>query len=222
MQTTPPSQKPPLRTIVAFFASAGLGLVLASALAFLACYFGLLFDGLEQIFTVLVTAGICTVVTTVSAVVFKRKGKHFTWRTLSIEVIVLALVAVSSLSWLQTRQSLQIIMDPAPVPRELRVHHGRGILFSSYVHFSAPPEVIARLIQLKGLAEVPNDPEKATDSSGWGLQQSTKNPWDWWQPAKMANPRFFYRHHDSLAIQGWSEGWWVNDATNEVYATLGG
>jgi hypothetical protein len=38
----------------------------------------------------------------------------------------------------------------------------------------------------------------------------------------ISNPRFFYRHHESLAVQGWSEGWWVNSATNEVYALSSG
>jgi hypothetical protein len=45
-------------------------------------------------------------------------------------------------------------MKPEPVPKGLRVHHGRSILFSSYVHFSAPPEVIASIIKSKGLLQV--------------------------------------------------------------------
>ena len=222
MQNTDPVQKRPMRMLAVFLASAGLALMLSCAFAISACYLGILFSGGDTFFAVLVAMAFCSIVVPVTALVFKRKGRHFAWRMLFTEVVLLALVAVSLLSWLQTRQHLEIFMNPEPVPREVHVHHGRSILFSSYVHFSAPPAVIAAIIQSKGLVEVPNEVPNKWDVSGYSMQQRTKVSWDWWQPAAMSNPRFFYRHHESLAVQGWSEGWWVNGATNEVYALISG
>ena len=67
-------------------------------------------------------------------------------------------------------------------------------------------------------AELPDKP----DITGFSSRERTKVSWGWWQPASMSNPRFFFRHHQSDAVQGWAEGWWVNGATNEVYAFIGG
>jgi len=77
MQSTPPVQKAPKRVLIAFFASVGLGLVLATMLAFLASYHGLLFSGLDSFVTILLTTGICAFVTMVTALVFKRRGRRF-------------------------------------------------------------------------------------------------------------------------------------------------
>jgi len=222
MQDIPQVQSSPVRILVVFLASAGLALVFACAFAFLACYGGLLFGGLDTFFTVLFTTCSCALVPPVAALVFKRKGKHFAWRTLFIEVLVLALVAVGLLSWLQTRQHLQIFMKPKPVPSGVRVRHGRSILFSNYVHFTAPPGAIASIIQSKELVEVPAELPDKPDITGFSSRERTKVSWGWWQPASMSNPRFFFRHHQSDAVQGWAEGWWVNGATNEVYAFIGG
>jgi hypothetical protein len=209
--------KEDMRMPAAFLASAGLALMFSYAFAIFACYLGILFSGLATFFVVLVATACCAIVVPVTALIFKRKKKHFAWRTLFIEVVLLALVAVGLLSWLQTRQALEIFMKPGPVPSEMHVHRGRSILFSCYVHFSARPADIAAIIQSKELVEVPS--EEANQNS---LLQRTKISWDWWQPAAMFNPRFFYRHHQSDAVQGWSEGWWVNGATNEVYALISG
>ncbi len=38
----------------------------------------------------------------------------------------------------------------------------------------------------------------------------------------MPGARFYFLHHKSEAVQGWSEGWWVSGTTNEVYAFIGG
>ncbi|MSR64915.1 MAG: hypothetical protein EXS18_03940 [Verrucomicrobiae bacterium] len=219
---TNPVQNTPVRVLTAFLASAGLTLVLSYVLAVVACYFGVLFSGTDSLFAVLVATVFCAIVAPVTALVFKRKGKRFTWPTLFIEVMLLTLVAIGLLSWLQTREKLKTFMDPVPVPSGVHVHNGRGVLFAAYVHFTAPPVVIAAVIKSKELVEVSAEVPDQADFSGYSERQRTKVPWDWWQPATMFNPRFFYRHHESEAVQGWSEGWWVNGATNEVYARIGG
>lgn len=222
MQETPPVQTAPVRILAALFASAGLALVVTCGFAFLACHGGLLFSGLDVFVVVQVAVGLTAIVIPVTAWIFRRKKKHFGWRALCIVVMLLALVAVATMSWLQTRQHLRIFMNPVPVPSGVHVHRGRSIMFSSYVHFTAPPAVIAKLVQLKELVETPDDLETAVEHPGYSELQRTKAPWDWWQPATMAKPKFFFRHHQSEAVQGWAEGWWINGTTNEVYAYIGG
>ena len=224
MQNTPPVLKRPVPEWMAFFGSAGLGLPLACVLAVLADYVGLVFSGLDSIGTVVATTFVCALLTLATAIRFKRKGRHFGWRTLFVEVTVLTLVGVVLLSWIGTRLRLRIFMNPEPVPRELKVLHSRSDLFTSYVHFTAPPAVIAKLIQLKELVETPDDPEQALAFPGYYVMQRTKESRDWWQPVTMSNPRFYFRPHQSQApqAQGWYEAWWVNGATNEVYAIVGG
>src|SRR2546425_29925 len=124
MQKTDQAQKRPMRMLAAFLGSAGSALVFSCAFAMAACYFGILFGGLDPFFVVLAATVFCAIVAPITALVFKRKGKHFAWRTLFIEVTVLALVAVGVLSWLLTRQHLEIFMKPGPVPSGVRVHHG--------------------------------------------------------------------------------------------------
>ena len=125
-----------------------------------------------------------------------------------------------ALCWMDRRDHLGILMEPAPVPAGLQVHQGQSRLFGMYVHFSGSPEAIASLLKAKGLVEVPTEPTESSD--GYGSRERSKAAWDWWQPANLSQPRFFFRHHKSEAIQGWSEGWWINGATNEVYAFLSG
>ena len=222
MQTTPPVQQKPMRMVAVVFASAGLALLLASGFSLLACSGGFLFSGISAFFTILVAVGACAVITPVTALLFRRRQRHFGWRTLLIEVSALAFVAVGILSWLDTRQQMRIFMTSSPVPSGLRVHHGRSILFNSYVHFTGPPAAIASLLQSKGLVEVPAEPPETLDYTAFGSREQSKASWGWWQPASMPTPRFFFLHHKSEAVQGWSEGWWVSGATNEVYAFIGG
>jgi len=128
------------------FASAGLGLVLAWAFSVLACSGGLLFSGMGAFFTVFFTVVICGVVTPITAQVFKRRQRQFGWRTLLIEVSVLAFVAVGILSLVDTHQQLRIFMKPGTVPTGLRIHHGRSIVSGGYVHFTGPPATISVLL----------------------------------------------------------------------------
>lgn len=207
--------------LTATLASIGLALVCSVVFARLACSLGILFAGIDTYFAVPVATGCCAVVAPVTALVFKRKGKHFTWPMLGTEVVLLAFVAVGVLSWSQTQQNLSIFMGPAPVPNGVHVHQGRAILFTSYVHFSAPPAAIAEIIKSKELVEVSDEWPDKRDITVFSAWEKTKVSWGWWQPAGMSSPRFFFRHHKSDAVQGWGEGWWVNGATNEVYATIG-
>ena len=201
------------------FAAAGLALLVSTVLSFIACSGGFLFTGLSAGFVTLVAAGVCAVITPLTALFFRRRQRHFGWRTLLILVSVYATLAVAILSYLDTRQHMRIFMTSSPVPSGLRVRHGRSILFSSYVHFTGPPTAIASLLQSKGLVEVPAEP---SDNPGFGSRERTKVSWSWWQPTSMSNAKFFFLHHKSDAVQGWSEGWWVSGATNEVYAFIGG
>lgn len=222
MQTLPHTQKQPVRITIATIASAGLSLVLASVLSYIACSGGFLFGG-TSVFSVAIGALIfSTIITVVTALIFKRRQKFFGWRTLFMEVALLTLVAVGVLAWIDTRQHLRIFMKPSPVPNGLRVRHGRQILFASYLHFTGSPAAIVELLKSKGLEEVPIEPPESSDFTGFSARARTKEPWDWWQPASMEKPKFYFRHHKSEAVQGWSEGWWVNEATNEVYAFIGG
>ena len=201
-------------------ASAGLALLLVPGLAWLACSGGYLFSGISTFAIALVAVVVCTVVTTATAIVLRRRQKYFGWRTLFLEVAVLSFVAIGILSWLDTRQALQIFMAPSPVPKGLRVHQGRCVLFNSYVHFTGPADAIAALIESKGLVEVPAEPPPETsDYSAWGSRERMKDSWGWWQPATMSQPKFFFLSHPG---QQWCEGWWVNEAKNEVYAFIAG
>lgn len=222
MHTAPPIQQPSVRMLTVVFGSSGLALVLALGFSLLACSGGFLFSGVSIFSTVLVAVAFCAAVVSVTSIVFRQRQRRFGWHMLLIEVAVLALVAVGIVSWLDTRQHLRIFMNPSPVPSGLRVHQGRSILFSSYVHFTAPPDSIASLLQSKGLVEVPAELSDGRDTGPWSSRDHSGVPDGWWQPLTMSSPRFFFRHHESQAVQGWSEGWWVNGATNEVYAFISG
>jgi len=222
MQATAPVQPKPIRMVAIVFGAAGLALLFSAAFSFVACAGGFLFSGLSAGFVTFVAAGVCAVIASVTAVIFRRRQRHFGWRTLLVVVSVCALVAVGVLSYLDTRQHMQIFMTGSPEPSGLRVHHGRSILFSSYVHFTGSPSTIASLLQSKGLLEVPSEPPESSDHTGSGSRERSKVSWGWWQPASMPGARFYFLHHKSEAVQGWSEGWWVSGATNEVYAFIGG
>jgi len=222
MQAIPPVQQKPMRMVAVVLASAGLALLFSSGFSFFACSGGFLFSGISAFFVTAVAAGVCAVVTTITALLLRRRQRHFGWRTLHLVVLVSAFVAVGILSYFDTQQHMRIFMTSSPVPSGLRVHHGRSILFSSYVHFTGPPATIASLLQSKGLLEVPAEPPETPDYTPFGSRERSKVSWEWWQPTSMPSPRFYFLHHKSEAVQGWSEGWWVGGATNEVYAFIGG
>jgi hypothetical protein len=200
------------------FAAAGLALLFSSVFSFLACSGGFLFSGLSAGFVTLVATGFCAVTTPVIALFFRC----FDWRKLLMVVSVCALAAVGLLSYSDTRQHMQIFMTSSPLQSGLRVHHGRSILFSSFVHFTGPPAAIASLLQSKGLLEVPAEPPESSDYTGFSNRERSRVSWGWWQPTSMPSAKFYFLHHKSNAIQGWSEGWWVSGATNEVYAFISG
>jgi hypothetical protein len=138
--------------------------------------------------------------------------------------VALALVGIIAAVWvilrLNARHNLEIFLNPSPVSSELRVLHSRGTLFSSYYHFTGPPAVIASVLQSKGLVEVPADPPETSDMTSFSARERTKTSWDWWQPSALSKPRFFHLHHESQAVQGWDEGWWISGETNEAYAYI--
>lgn len=192
-----------------------LALAASCSLALLASHFGILFEGFDTYFTVFCGAAVSIIIPVITTAVLQRKAQQFTWRMLGIEVILTALFAVGFLSWFQTRGHLKNCLGK-PVPSGLHVHRGRSVMFATYVHFSAPPEVIAAIIQSHQLA-IP-----AVGTWEQSEEERMKVAWDWWQPATMSNPKFLLRHHTSEAVQGWTEGFWINDKTNEVYAYTAG
>ncbi len=196
------------------------------AFAKVASRFGYVSEGLGVFFTTLVTSVLCAVIAAVTAWIFKRYGRPLSLRKMLVGGVLISFVVTLGISWLDTRQHLRIFLSPAPVPDGLHVLRGRAIMFESFVHFTAPPEVVASLLQTKGMVAVPDkSPDELPAGSDLSLyfeRQRSRDSWDWWQPAVMGKPTFFYRHHQSQAAQGWVEGWWVNSATNEVYAFIGG
>ena len=224
MQKTTPAMAGSVGMLGAFCGSVGLGLLLAFVWAMAAGQSGWLFGGLDTYIAVVGATVFCAVVTLVVVLIMGRCGKRFSWRRLVWEVACVSLLGISLLSWYQTREALRMFFNPLPVPEELRVYRGKSELFGSVVHFSSSPAVIVAMIHSKELVEVPDTldkPENSTSVSGYGVLRDTRTPWDWWQPAMMAHPRFFFcDHHTGPGGQGWCEGWWINEATNEVYALI--
>jgi hypothetical protein len=222
MENIPAVLRAQIRTPAVFFSSAGLALVSSFIFSIFASNYGFLFSGNGTFSVLLVTTPFCAITTSITATVFKRIGRHFSWRAIVIETVILSLLAVIFLSRINTQQTIHIFFAPGPVPSQIHIYQGRGRFFDAYVHFSATPADIAAAINAKELVEVPEELPEQGDFSNDNERQRAITPWDWWQPATMTNPRFFFRHHTSEAIQGWSEGWWINGATNEVYAFISG
>lgn len=223
METTPSGQPKPPGMVAIVCGVAGFALLSSAACSFIACAGGFLFSGLSAGFVIFQAAGVSALIASVAAAIFRRRRQYFGWRTLLVTVSACTIVAVSVLSYLDTRQQMRIIMTNSPLPSGLRVHHGTSFLFSSYVHFTGPPATIASLLRSKGLLEIPAEPPDSSDHTAFGnREQSKKKSWGWWQPTSMPGARFYFLHHESKAVQGWSEGWWVSGATNEVYAFISG
>jgi hypothetical protein len=210
-----------MHPVLAFIAAGGLGLLLGFVLAPLACARGFLFSGVDSLMAMLASAGACALAACITLGVFRCLRRRFGWLALTLVVLVVAPATVGLMSWFQTGESLEMFMKPAPVPQGLRVYHGRSTLFSSFVHFTGPPEAIASVLAAKGLAEIPPELPEGPDSAGFWERERFAKPWNWWQPAAMSSPRFFFRQYPGAA-QGWTVGWWVNGATNEVYAYISG
>lgn len=211
-----------MRKVAIAFAIIVCCIVSSLLIATIASSFGFLFSGLDSALAVSAAVFVSAGVAAIAAAIFKGYKGFLRWIAAGTIAILCELVVIGLLAHLQTRQHIQIFMEPASVPEGLVIHNGRSIMFSSYIHFTGPPEKIVAILKVKELAEVPAEISELVDYSGFNERERTKALWDWWQPIKMSNPKFFYRHHKSEAIQGWSEGWWVNDKTNEVYALIGG
>jgi hypothetical protein len=221
MELKPQEPKLALKPVAIFLVALGLASVFSAIFSTLACSVGLSFSGLDAIVTLPVAIFFPAIVTTVFSVCFKQTAKRFRWLMVWFLAPFLTLLSVAAVSWTQTRQHLRIIMAPMAVPESVRVRHGKSVLFGSYVHFISSPSDIATLIRSKELIEVPdwNLDSEADMPEGFPERERRKIAWDWWQPAPGA--RFYYRHHKGDA-QGWAEGWWVNDKTNEVFAYING
>jgi hypothetical protein len=211
----------PMGMLAAFFVSGYLALAFSFCYAVAASFLNLAFGGIVVFGTVVMTTGIGAVAGLLIGLILKWRRKPLMFRSLLIEVAIVSAVGVAVMSWRQKREILEILFKPAPVPPGVRVLNGRQELFGVHVHFTAPPGVLSSVIQAKGLVEVP-ETEEGTDSPGWPAREQSKRVWDWWNPTNMPGAKFFFRHHLSQAVQGWTEEWWVNGETNEVYADSGG
>jgi len=187
----------------------GMALIASYSTALLVCYLGFLFSGLDTGFAILVAIVIVLFTTILPVAILQPQAHQFTWRSLGIQSSLIAMVVVGFMAWFLTRSFFEHNFIKL-VPKGIHVHHGRTVMFGSFVHFSAPPEVVTAIIQARQLAP----PSEAQASA----QERSRAPWGWWNPARMSNPRFFVRQRKSDTGQYWTQGIWVNDATNEVYA----
>jgi hypothetical protein len=221
MKSQPQDPKPALKPVAVFLAALGLATVFSAIFSPLTCSIGLSFSGLDGILTFPVAIFFSAIVTTIATVCLKETVKRFGWRMVLLLAPFLALLSFAAMSWMQACQHLRIIMAPSDVPKSVRIQHGKSVMFGSYVHFTASPSDISTLIRSKELIEVPdwNTDSESDMPAGFPERERHKSAWDWWQPAPGA--RFYYRPHQGQA-QGWIEGWWVNDKTNEVYAYING
>lgn len=119
---------------------------------------------------------------------------------------------------------MEILLNPMPMPADLRVHRGQSFLHGAQVHFTGTPTFISALIEAKQLVEVPAalPDDGDLDLSKVSARRQSAEERGWWRPASMPGAKFYYLHHKSQAIQGWAEGCWVNGETNEVFAFIGG
>lgn len=185
---------------------------------------GMLFGGVDAFVAAMLSGCGCAFGATIVAAILKGRGGSLPWQVGLVGAFVLSFGTTSVVSLFSTRKNLEILMNPMPVPAELRVLSGQRYLHGMAVHFTAAPEAISALIRSKRLVEVPAEPgdEINLDVSGHSARWQSGKQRGWWRPTSMPGSKFYYLHHQSRAIQGWAEGWWVNGATNEVFAFLGG
>lgn len=185
---------------------------------------GALFGGVDAVVATLISGCCCALGLTVVAVIGERRGRALSWLAGLLAAVTLSVVTVATWSHFSTRRNMKLLLNPMTMPADLRVRRGQGFLHGAQVHFTGSPAFISALIQAKQLVEVPAVlPDGGElDLSGFSARRQSAEERDWWRPASMPGAKFYYLHHKSHAIQGWAEGWWVNGATNEVYAFIGG
>ncbi len=224
MQTASPASRPQTAWWVRFTGFGGLGLGLGWLVTWIAEANGMLFGGVDAFVAAMLSGCGCAFGATIAAAILKGRGGSLPWQAGLVGALVLSFGTTSVVSLFSTRKNLEILMNPMPVPAELRVLRGQRYLHGMEVHFTAAPEAISALIRSKRLVEVPAEPgdENTLDISDHSARRQSGKQRSWWRPTSMPGAKFYYLHHKSQAIQGWAEGWWVNGATNEVYAFIGG
>lgn len=210
-----------MKEVTAALVSLFLGFVLSFGLTLLACHFGYAFSGLDTLFTVGIGTAVCFLTTLIVLWLRKRKTWQMTPRWLLGQLLVASFISVACLSVIQARQHLRII--GVPETKDVHLLQGRSTLFSTFVHFSARPDDIAAILKSKELTFVPESDEvTGMVPDGFDVKEGSRSSWDWWQPERMQNPRFFFRSHRTDGPQNWVEGWWISGATNEVFAFIKG
>lgn len=200
-------------------ASGLLGFLVSLGLTMLAVDAGFLFRGLTSFFSLVLATVACWIVAGVSAVVWARKSRQLSWRMLTVVMVTTAAIVIGCRSWRSTRNELEAWLI-APLPKSVRVHRGEDLLFSSWVHFSAPPEVLASIIRSKKLTLPVDEEEKREEQKSMKGSFERQDP-EWWLPGALEKPRFYLHiHHESQ--QPWIQGLWVNEAMTEAYAFIKG
>lgn len=224
METASPTARSQPRWSARLTAFGFAGLLLGWILSSVVESKGAIFGGVDIAVATLISGCSCALGLAVVAVVWERRGRVLSWLAGLLGAAILSVITVAAGSHFSTRKNMEILLNPMPMPADLRVHRGQSFLHGAQVHFTGTPAFISALIQAKHLAEVPAAPPDGgeLDLSGFSARRQSAEERGWWRPTSMPGAKFYYLHHKSQAIQGWAEGWWVSGATNEVFAFIGG
>jgi hypothetical protein len=183
-------------------------LLCAYGVSFLAYRAGLLFGGVHFLFAVVLGT---TGAVIVSLVVYNWLSSNRYY--VHSACVISAIVGVTLICWHFTRSDVKNFWVD-PIPRALIIHGGESYLFSHYLHFTGPPEIISEMIDRNRLEPYQDDEEKP------GMPRLNVEyfsaPRGRWRPTSMENPQLLVRFHRT-DLQGWLHGIWINTATNEAY-----
>lgn len=193
-----------------------LGVLASVGLTTLAVNTGVLFGGLTAFVSLVMATVACWVVAGAIAAIGIRRRRSLGWGALIVITITVSAAVVVYRSWSSIRGSqLKAWNIINPVPNSLHIHRGQDDLFSYWVHFSAPPEVISAIIRSKQLMPPTSQEEKRVEQRSMGGAFNGQDP-KWWMPGGMENPRLYLHMHRGPGY--WIQGLWVNETMTEAYA----
>jgi len=151
-----------------------LGVLASVGLTTLAVNTGVLFGGLTAFVSLVMATVACWVVAGAIAAIGIRRRRSLGWGALIVITITVSAAVVVYRSWSSIRGSqLKAWNIINPVPNSLHIHRGQDDLFSYWVHFSAPPEVISAIIRSKQLMPPTSQEEKRVEQRSMGGGHST-------------------------------------------------
>jgi len=136
--------------------------------------------------------------------------------------VLLAIALVAPLSMIYevktTPRGLCSFFFHGDAPSDVTIHNGYYFQAGPdpwfWIHFSATPEEIMKVIQVHGMKKCQDDYLELERDH---LMQWPRRP-VWWTPQIMSNAMLFSASHPITSNQNcWGIGIWVNQATNEVY-----